>query len=99
MKTFTKFIFGALMLIAISSCSESYDRMVKDFKSDYGGGLKRKVSVYDYNGKLIKTWEGRFDTQMGDTSGVPYVKFDIPDSTGRKVRVLVQGGIIINEEI
>ena len=34
MKTFTKFIFGALMLIAISSCSESYDRMVKDFKSD-----------------------------------------------------------------
>jgi hypothetical protein len=36
---------------------------------------------------------------MGDTSGVPYVKFDIPDGTGRKVRVIVQGGIIINEEI
>ena len=99
MKTFIKFIFGAVLLVAVSSCSESFDRLAKDFSSDYGGGLNRKVTVYDYNGNLIKTWEGKFDTQMGDTSGVPYVKFDLPDSTGRKVRVIVQGGIIINEEL
>ena len=99
MKKIFNFIFGAVLLVAVSSCGESYDRMIKDFKSDYHGGLQRKVTVYDYNGNLIKTWEGKFDTQMGDTSGVPYVKFDIPDGTGRKVRVIVQGGIIINEEI
>lgn len=98
MKALIKFIFGAVLLVSVSSCSESFDRLTKDFASDYGGGLNRKVTVYDYNGNPVKSWEGKFDTQMGDTSGVPYVKFDIPDSTGRKVRVIVQGGIIINEE-
>jgi hypothetical protein len=99
MKTFFKFIFGAILLVAVSSCTEAWDRNMKDYKSNFGGGLERKISVYDYNGNLLKTWRGKFDTQMGDQSGVPYVKFDIPDSTGRKVRVIVQGGIIINEEI
>jgi hypothetical protein len=99
MKTFIKFIFGAIMLVAISSCTESFERTIKDMKSDYGGGLYRRVTVYDYNGDIIKTWEGKFDTQMGDSAGTPYVKFDLPDSTGKKVRVMVQGGIIINEEI
>ena len=87
------------MLVAISSCTESFERTIKDMKSDYGGGLYRRVTVYDYNGDIIKTWEGKFDTQMGDSAGTPYVKFDLPDSTGKKVRVMVQGGIIINEEI
>jgi hypothetical protein len=99
MKTFIKFIFGAVLLVAVSSCSESFDRLAKDFESDFGGGLNRKITVYDYNGNLVKTWEGKFDTQMGNTSGVPYVEFDRPDSTGKKVRVIVQGGIIINEEL
>lgn len=99
MKTFIKFIFGAIMLVAISSCTESFERTIKDMKSDYGGGLYRRVTVYDYNGDVIKIWEGKFDTQMGDSAGTPYVKFDRTDSTGKKVRVMVQGGIIINEEI
>lgn len=99
MKTFIKFIFGAVLLVAVSSCTESFDRFTKDLQSDYGGGLNRKVSVYDYNGNLVKTWEGKFDTRMGDTSGVPFVEFDRIDSTGRKVRVIIQGGIIINEEL
>jgi hypothetical protein len=99
MKTFIKFIIGAVLLIATTSCSESWDRTIKDMKSDYGGGLYRRVTVYDYQGNAIKSWEGKFDTQMGDSAGTPYVKFDRTDSTGKKVRVMVQGGIIINEEI
>lgn len=98
MKTFIKFIIGAVLLVAVISC-ESFERNIKDIQSDCGGGLNRRVTVYDYQGNAIKSWEGQFDTQMGDSSGVPYVKFDRTDSTGRKVRVLVQGGIIINEEI
>lgn len=98
MKTFIKFIIGAVLLVAVISC-ESFERSVKDMQSDCGGDLNRRVTVYDYQGNAIKSWEGKFDTQMGDSSGVPYVKFDRTDSTGRKVRVLVQGGIIINEEI
>lgn len=99
MKTFIKFILGVVLVFAVSSCSESFDRFTKDLKSDYGGGLHRRVSVYDYNGNLIKTWEGKFDTQIGDKSGVPYVEFDRRDSTSKKVRVIIQGGIIINEEL
>lgn len=98
MKTFIKFILGAVLLVTVSSCTESFDRFTKDLTSDYGGGLNRTVSVYDYNGNLVKSWTGKFDTQMGDTSGVPFVEFDRRDSTGRKVRVIIQGGIIINEE-
>lgn len=99
MKRFIKFISIIVLIIFTTSCGESWDRAVKDIKSDYGGGLHRKVTVYDYKGESIQSWEGYFDTQMGDTSGTPYVKFDIPDSNGRKIRVMIQGGIIINEEI
>ena len=97
--SFIKLIIVAIMLIGFTSCGESWDRAVKDIKSDYGGGLHRKVTVYDYNGNAIQSWEGYFDTQMGDSSGQPFVKFDIPNSNGRKIRVMIQGGIIINEEI
>lgn len=99
MKKFFIFILVSITMIVFSSCGESYERAIKDFKSDYNGGLNRRVTVYDYNGQVIKSWEGKFDTQMGDSSGVPYVKFDIPDSTGRKTRVIIQGGVIINEEL
>lgn len=104
MKTFLKFTFIAIILFYVSSCAEPWDRAVKNVESDFIGGTKRKVSVYDYNGEIIKSWEGKFNTQMGDANGVdanglPYVKFYIPDSTGGKKRVIVQGGIIINEEI
>ncbi len=99
MKKFFIFILVSITMIVFSSCGESYERAIKDFKSDYTGGLNRRVTVYDYNGQVIKSWEGKFDTQMGDSSGVPYVKFDMPDSTGRKTRVIIQGGVIINEEL
>jgi hypothetical protein len=98
-KTFIKFIFVSILILTVSSCTEAFKRKTKDLSSNFGGGLYRKVSVYDYNGNLIKTWKGKFDTQMGDQTGVPYMKFDIPDSTGRNLRVMIQGGIIINEEI
>lgn len=101
MKTFLKFTFIAILLFYVSSCAEPCDRAVKDVESDFIGGTKRKVTVYDYNGEIIKSWEGKFNTQiqMGDVNGLPYVKFNIPDSAGRKKRVIVKGGIIINEEI
>lgn len=99
MKRFIKFISIIVLIIFTTSCGESWDRSIKDIKSNFGGGLYRKVTIYDYEGDSIQSWEGYFDTQMGDKSGTPYVKFDIPDSNGRKIRVMIQGGIIINEEI
>lgn len=82
----------ALALLALTSCTESQQRNLKSVKSNWTGGLNRKVEVYDYNGGLIKSWEGKFDVRETDQNSV---YFD--DAEGR--RVIISGGIIINEEI
>lgn len=90
-----KKIFGILAICSLfimTSCTESAQRNIKSIKSEWTGGLNRRVEVYDYNGQLIKSWEGKFDVQETDRNSV---YFD--DSYGR--RVIVHGGIIINEEI
>lgn len=87
-----KLVLVVLVLLALSSCTESTQRSIKSIKSDWTGGLNRKVEVYDYNGGLIKYWEGKFDVKETDQNSV---YFD--DADGK--RVIISGGIIINEEI
>ena len=48
------------------------------------------VLIYDYNGQEIKSWTGKFDVTEDDNE----VYFD--DENGK--RVIIQGGIVINEE-
>lgn len=86
-----KLVVALAAVLALTGC-ESFKRSVKSMKSDLGGGLHRRVEVYDYNGGLLRTYEGRFDVQ--ETSS-DYIYFD--DENGR--RVIVHGGIIINEEL
>ena len=91
-----KKIFLALTLVAIAglamiSCSESQQRELKTIRSDWTGGLNRTVTVYDYNGQKIKSWSGQFDVNETDRNSV---YFDTADGK----RVIISGGIIINEE-
>lgn len=91
-----KKIFLVLALVAIASltmisCSESQQRELKTIKSDWTGGLNRTVTVYDYNGQKIKSWSGQFDVKETDRNSV---YFDTADGK----RVIISGGIIINEE-
>lgn len=91
-----KKIFLALALVAIASltmisCSESQQREIKTIRSDWTGGLNRTVTVYDYNGQKIKSWSGQFDVKETDRNSV---YFDTADGK----RVIISGGIIINEE-
>ncbi len=65
-------------------------REIKSFKSDHDGGLNRTVTVYDYNGKVIKSWNGKFDVSESTLE----VWFD--DENGK--RVIIHGGIVINQE-
>lgn len=81
-------IFGSLCYILLHSAS--WKRSVKSLASDYGGGLNRTVTVYDYDGKEIKSWSGKFDVNESETE----VYFD--DEDGK--RVIIHGGIVINEE-
>lgn len=68
-----------------ASCS----RYTKSWGSDISGGLDRTVTLYDYNGKVVKTWEGKID--LADTADE--VWFDLDGK-----RVNVNGGIVVVEE-
>lgn len=86
---------GILTIIGVAAillfgCSAKWDREMKSTVSNWTGGLNRTVTVYDYNGQEIKSWTGKFDVTEDDNE----VYFD--DDNGK--RVIIQGGIVINEE-
>lgn len=83
-------LLGITALVAtLTGCTESTQRAMKSISSDWNGGLNRTVTVYDYNGGKLGCWSGKFD--VSETSNETY--FDV---NGK--RVIIQGGIIINEE-
>lgn len=75
--------------LSMSGCA-SCSRNMKSMSSDFGGGLNRTVTVYDYNGETIKSWSGKFDVSENDNE----IFFD--DENGK--RVIIHGGIVICEE-
>lgn len=96
-----KSIMKKAMIIAVTICivllggvfvfnTSSTQRQMKSLRSDIGGGLERTVTVYDYNGKEIRHWTGKFDVSESESE----TYFD--DEDGK--RVVIHGGIVINEE-
>lgn len=88
-------IIGIIAVIVITFCTfvlptESFQRFVKDITSDYNGGIERTISVYDYNGELIREYKGKFDVEYKNDGTVKF------DNNGK--RTTITGGIIINEE-
>ena len=69
----------AILCLALCSCTEACDRYVKDFESDFGGGLPRTVSVYDLSGNLVKEYTGKFDIETDNKS---YILWD--DEMGKR---------------
>ena len=80
---------ASVLAMGLSGC-ESCSRSYKSMQSDFGGGLHRKVTLYDYDGEVLGQWEGTFDVAEDNQE----CWFDID---GR--RVIIQGGIVVNEEI
>lgn len=70
---------------------QSFQRTLKDLKSDYTGGIQRTVTVYDYNGNPVETYKGKFDIDDDKESGT--TKFDL---NGK--RTIIKGGIVIIQE-
>lgn len=89
-KIITVFISCAL-LITFAGCGESWERTKKDWDSNYNGGLKRSISVYSYDGNLLKTYEGKCDIEENDSNKV---LFDIDGK-----RVIIYNPVVIAEEI
>ena len=79
-------LVGVVALLGTSTAQ----RTLKSVSSDFGGGLDRTVTVYDYNGNEIRSWTGKFDVSESENE----VYFD--NENGK--RVIIHGGVVINEE-
>ena len=67
----------------------SVQRAAKDFKAEYMGGLKRKVTLYSYDGKILKEYRGRIDLTDSENE----LQFEL---NGK--RIIIHGGIAVVEE-
>lgn len=90
MRKFIAIVLVLIMCLTIFAGCASWQRNMKTLGSDFGGGLYRRVTAYDYSGNILGQWEGKFDVSESTTETF----FDI---NGK--RVIIQGAIIINEEL
>ena len=87
-KKIAVFALLAAMVLALTGCA-SWSRTWKSFGSDITGGLNRTVTVYSQDGDVRGEWFGKFEVSESESETF----FDV---NGK--RVIIQGGIIINEE-
>ena len=81
-------ILVLITILSLTGCA-SMQRDMKTISSDWGGGLNRTVTVYDYTGNSIQSWTGKIDISESENE----VWFDL---NGK--RTVIQGGIIIVQE-
>ena len=78
-----------VLAINVTGCTGSQERGIKNIKSNWTGGLNRTITLYDYNGKAVRTWEGKIDM----SESVNETDFIV---NGK--RVIIHGGIVVAEE-
>lgn len=89
-------VLGGAMILGpiIWTNTEAGQRALKDQQSNFGGGIVRTVEVYDIEGNLIKTYEGKFDIETDKDN---YILFD--DEKGlRHIIYFTTGTIIVDEK-
>ncbi len=92
----SRFIFGIIVgfllagiTIMVNGCTSSQKRELKSLEANWLGGVDRKVTVYDYNGKVIKVYEGRIDMSKSEKE---------VDLLLDGKRIIIHGGIVVAEE-
>ena len=78
-------------LLIFTFSGAGFQRTLKSFKSNYTGGLYRTVSVYDYNGNLLR----EYGPAMIDISESENETFF--DYNGQ--RIVIHNAIVIVEEV
>lgn len=58
-------VIGLFSVFAFTACA-SCERELKSCKSDMNGGLYRIVKVYNLNGEIMATYEGKIDLATED---------------------------------
>ena len=86
-------IIVALMvgMLIFAFSSANFQRNLKSWKSNYTGGLYRIVSVYDYNGNLLR----EYGPAMIDISESENETFFDYNGT----RIVIHNAIVIVEEV
>ena len=84
-------IILVLGLLVLMFSGAGFQRTLKSFKSNYTGGLYRTVSVYDYNGNLLR----EYGPAMIDISESENETFF--DYNGQ--RIVIHNAIVIVEEV
>lgn len=92
MKKIALLISGLLVVVALTGCTESTKRVIKDTQSEWTGGLNRQVTVYAKDGTVIKTYEGKLDIE--DTEAGNKVKFEL---NGKRI-ILYNATVIVEEK-
>ena len=83
------FSLAILIGITFSGCTERQRKNLKHFKSDIIG-LKRKVTLYDAQGRVIRQWKGRFKIEVQGN----FISFI--DDNGKDIKL---SGTIVVEEL
>ena len=84
-------LIGIFALVCVlTGCGASFERSVKDFQSEYTGGLKRTVTAYSATGEKIGEWNGKIDVEMSDNK----VKFDLDG----KRTIIYNAPVIVQED-
>lgn len=78
-------------MLIFTFSSASFQRTIKSWRSNYTGGLYRIVSVYDYNGNLLR----EYGPAMIDISESENETFF--DYNGN--RIVIHNAIVIVEEV
>mgnify|MGYP001029783076 CR=1 FL=1 len=82
------FIALAIFMLSLPACTERQKKSIKHLKSDVIG-IKRKVTLYDCNGNVIRDWEGRFKIEIQGS----YLSFI--DDNGKDIKV--SGTVVVEE--
>lgn len=58
----------AIVIIAMMfmGCTAGQQRELKTLQSNWSGGLERIVTVYNYDGSVLATYEGKIDIQSSE---------------------------------
>lgn len=85
------FASAVVTIMLLSTGCADFDRSMKDWDSNINGGLDRTLVVYDYNGDVLKEYEGKMDIQVSPSNDK--VLFDLDGK-----RHIIRGGIVIIDE-
>lgn len=78
-------------LLVLMFSGAGFQRTLKSFKSNYTGGLYRTVSVYDYNGNLLREY-GPAMIDISESENETFFDYD-----GN--RIVIHNAIVIVEEV